>query len=133
MVTVDYGNGTITIRDIILKFRSVVTAKEIRPVMEMKEKNSEMETSGDINNLSEAQINEIENKWFATVIPCAIQDETLDSLESKLSLGEIREVCANAYIFLWRFGTTAEAKQYNDILTEMRKKNEKLSKTSASS
>lgn len=133
MVTVDYGNGTITVRDIILKFRSVVTAKEIRPVMEMKEKNSEMETSGDINNLSEAQINDIENKWFATVIPCAIQDETLDSLESKLSLGEIREVCANAYIFLWRFGTTAEAKQYNDILTEMRKKNEKLSKTSASS
>lgn len=133
MVTVDYGNGTITIRDIILKFRNVVTAKEIRPVMEMKEKNSEMEASGEINSLSEAQINDIENKWFATVIPCAIQDETLDSLESKLSLGEIREVCANAYIFLWRFGTTAEAKQYNDILTEMRKKNEKLSKTSASS
>lgn len=131
MVQTDFENNSIIVREHVLKLKDLVTAKEMKPIQILREKNNELETNGDLVGMSEKEVNSIEREWFDAVIRASIVNETLDSLESKLSLGEIREVSANAYVFLWRFGSKAEAKRYSDILTEMQKNKEKSSKISA--
>lgn len=118
-------NGTFTIRDQVFKFKDLVTAKQFAPIQALREKYDEIERSDDIKNISEKEGNRMQKEWYTAVISTGLDGETLDSVEEKLSPGEIRALVAATYNFLWTFGSTSEAKRSLTILKAIQPKSDK--------
>ena len=114
---VDFEKGKILVRDDLeFEFKELVTRKQMGKIRELREKHNKFEAKG-VDNLTPAQIDEIEDEWFKTVLPLGLKnfdEETLD----KLTEGEIRELTASVYIFLTKFGSTALAKQFVSVTKE---------------
>ena len=121
---VDFEKGKILVRDDLeFEFKELVTRKQMGKIRELREKHNKFEAKG-VDNLTPAQIDEIEDEWFKTVLPLGLKnfdEETLD----KLTEGEIRELTASVYVFLTKFGSTALAKQFVSATKEIQKNEQK--------
>ena len=121
---VDFEKGKILVRDDLeFEFKELVTRKQMSKIRELREKHNKFESKG-VDNLTPAQIDEIEDEWFKTVLPLGLKnfdEETLD----KLTEGEIRELTASVYVFLTKFGSTALAKQFVSATKEIQKNEQK--------
>ena len=118
---VDFEKGKILVRDDLeFEFKELVTRKQMSKIRELREKQNKFEAKG-VDNLTPAQIDEIEDEWFKTVLPLGLKNFDEDTLD-KLTEGEIRELTASVYIFLTKFGSTALAKQFVSATKEIQKK-----------
>ena len=118
---VDFEKGKILVRDDLeFEFKELVTRKQMSKIRELREKHNKFEAEG-VDNLTPAQIDEIEDEWFKTVLPLGLKNFDEDTLD-KLTEGEIRELTASVYIFLTKFGSTALAKQFVSASKEIQKK-----------
>lgn len=125
----DQEKGTFTIRNHVFQFKSVVTAKQFAPIKALREKHDSIERSDEIKNITEKQGNEMEKEWFESIILTGLENETLDSVEEKLSPGEIRALVAATYNFLWTFGSISEAQRSSTILKAIQSNGAKSSKS----
>ena len=108
---VDFENGKINVRDdLIYEFKELVTRKEMKAIKQLRDKHLKLEEAG-VENLSQDEIEEIEDEWFNAVLPLGIKNFNKLDID-KLTEGEIRELTASVYIFLTKFGSTALAKQF---------------------
>ena len=108
---VDFENGKIVVRDdLIYEFKELVTRKEMKAIKQLRDKHLKLEEAG-VENLSQDEIEEIEDEWFNAVLPLGIKNFNKLDID-KLTEGEIRELTASVYIFLTKFGSTALAKQF---------------------
>ena len=108
---VDFENGKIVVRDdLIYEFKELVTRKEMKAIKQLRDKHLKLEEAG-VENLSQDEIEEIEDEWFNAVLPLGIKNYNKLDID-KLTEGEIRELTASVYIFLTKFGSTALAKQF---------------------
>ena len=108
---VDFENGKIVVRDdLIYEFKELVTRKEMKAIKQLRDKHLKLEEAG-VENLSQDEIEEIEDEWFNAVLPLGITNFNKLDID-KLTEGEIRELTASVYIFLTKFGSTALAKQF---------------------
>ena len=118
---VDFEKGKILVRDDLeFEFKELVTRKQMSKIRELREKHNKFEAKG-VDNLTPAQIDEIEDEWFKTVLPLGLKNFDEDTLD-KLTEGEIRELTASVYIFLTKFGSTALAKQFVTATKEIQQK-----------
>ena len=118
---VDFEKGKILVRDDLeFEFKELVTRKQMGKIRELREKHNKFEAKG-VDNLTPAQIDEIEDQWFKTVLPLGLVDFKKEDLDV-LSEGEIRELTASVYIFLTKFGSTALAKQFVTATKEIQPK-----------
>ena len=106
----DAEKGTYTIREHVFHFKDLVTAKEFEVLKELRVKHDDIERSDKFKEISEREGNNMEKEWFETVINVGLKDQTLDTIKSILSPGEIRKLVAVTYNFLWTFGSTSEAR-----------------------
>ena len=121
---VDFEKGKILVRDDLeFEFKELVTRKQMGKIRELREKHNKFEAKG-VDNLTPAQIDEIEDEWFKTVLPLGLKNFDEDTLD-KLTEGEIRELTASVYVFLTKFGSTALAKQYVSVSKEIQKNEQK--------
>ena len=108
---VDFENGKINVRDdLVYEFKELVTRKEMKAIKQLRDKHLKLEEAG-VENLSQDEIEEIEDEWFNAVLPLGIKNFNKLDID-KLTEGEIRELTASVYIFLTKFGSTALAKQF---------------------
>ena len=120
---VDFEKGKILVRDDLeFEFKELVTRKQMSKIRELREKHNKFEAKG-VDNLTPAQIDEIEDEWFKTVLPLGLKNFDEDTLD-KLTEGEIRELTASVYIFLTKFGSTALAKLFVSAAKEIQKKDQ---------
>ena len=120
---VDFEKGKILVRDDLeFEFKELVTRKQMGKIRELREKHNKFEAKG-VDNLTPAQIDEIEDEWFKTVLPLGLKNFDEDTLD-KLTEGEIRELTASVYIFLTKFGSTALAKQFVTVTKEIQPKDQ---------
>ncbi len=121
---VDFEKGKILVRDDLeFEFKELVTRKQMGKIRELREKHNKFEAKG-VDNLTPAQIDEIEDEWFKTVLPLGLKNFDEDTLD-KLTEGEIRELTASVYVFLTKFGSTALAKQFVSATKEIQKNEQK--------
>ena len=121
---VDFEKGKILVRDDLeFEFKELVTRKQMGKIRELREKHNKFEAKG-VDNLTPAQIDEIEDQWFKTVLPLGLKNFDEDTLD-KLTEGEIRELTASVYVFLTKFGSTALAKQFVSATKEIQKNEQK--------
>ena len=121
---VDFEKGKILVRDDLeFEFKELVTRKQMGKIRELREKHNKFEAKG-VDNLTPAQIDEIEDEWFKTVLPLGLKTFDEDTLD-KLTEGEIRELTASVYVFLTKFGSTALAKQFVSATKEIQKNEQK--------
>ena len=107
----DLENGKITVRDDLeYELRELVTRKEMKIIKSLRDKHTKLEEKG-VEELSQEQIEEIEDEWFKTVLPLGLKDFKETDIDI-LTEGEIRELSASVYVFLTKFGSTALAKQF---------------------
>jgi len=123
MTEVLFDEGCIKVRDKKFYFADLVTAKQFRTLEELNVKFDKIEKDG-LDNMSKEDELKLEREWQENVLKLGIKDETLESLSDKLSKGEIRDLVAQTYVFLERFGSIEEAKQYASLLKEIKKKGE---------
>ena len=107
--------GVIKVRDYTFSFNDVVTGKQFRELEILTVKHDNLEKDG-LDKLSREEEIKIEREWQEAVIRVGIKNETLESLTDKLSNGEIRDLVAQTYIFLERFGSISEGKQFALLL-----------------
>ena len=120
---VDFEKGKILVRDDLeFEFKELVTRKQMGKIRELREKHNKFEAKG-VDNLTPAQIDEIEDEWFKTVLPLGLKNFDEDTLD-KLTEGEIRELTASVYVFLTKFGSTALAKQFVTATKEIQPKDQ---------
>ena len=118
---VDFENGKIVVRDdLIYEFKELVTRKEMKAIKQLRDKHLKLEEAG-VENLSQDEIEEIEDEWFNAVLPLGIKNFNKLDID-KLTEGEIRELTASVYIFLTKFGSTALAKQFVTATKEIQPK-----------
>ena len=118
---VDFENGKIKVRDdLIYEFKELVTRKEMKAIKQLRDKHLKLEEAG-VENLSQDEIEEIEDEWFNAVLPLGIKNFNKLDID-KLTEGEIRELTASVYIFLTKFGSTALAKQFVTATKEIQPK-----------
>ena len=120
---VDFENGKIVVRDdLIYEFKELVTRKEMKAIKQLRDKHLKLEEAG-VENLSQDEIEEIEDEWFNAVLPLGIKNFNKLDID-KLTEGEIRELTASVYIFLTKFGSTALAKQFVTATKEIQPKDQ---------
>ena len=107
--------GIIKVREYTFSFNDVVTGKQFRELEKLTVKHDNLEKDG-LDKLSREEEIKIEREWQEAVIRVGIKNETLESLTDKLSNGEIRDLVAQTYIFLERFGSISEGKQFALLL-----------------
>ena len=108
---VDFETGKVNVRDdLVYEFKELVTRKEMKAIKQLRDKHLKLEEAG-VENLSQDEIEEIEDEWFNAVLPLGIKNFNKLDID-KLTEGEIRELTASVYIFLTKFGSTALAKQF---------------------
>tara|TARA_B100001123_G_scaffold51278_1_gene53112 strand:+ start:16 stop:390 length:375 start_codon:yes stop_codon:yes gene_type:complete len=118
---VDFENGKINVRDnLVYEFKELVTRKEMKDIKKLRDKHTKLEEAG-IENLSQDEVDEVEDEWFNAVLPLGLKDFNKEDLDI-LSEGEIRELTASVYIFLTKFGSTALAKQFATVTKEIQPK-----------
>ena len=120
---VDFENGKINVRDdLVYEFKELVTRKEMKAIKQLRDKHAKLEEEG-IENLSEDEVEKIEEEWFNAVLSLGLVDFNKEDLDM-LSEGEIRELTASVYIFLTKFGSTALAKQFVTATKEIQPKDQ---------
>ena len=118
---VDFETGKVNVRDdLVYEFKELVTRKEMKAIKQLRDKHLKLEEAG-VENLSQDEIEEIEDEWFNAVLPLGIKNFNKLDID-KLTEGEIRELTASVYIFLTKFGSTALAKQFVTATKEIQPK-----------
>ena len=120
---VDFETGKVNVRDdLVYEFKELVTRKEMKAIKQLRDKHLKLEEAG-VENLSQDEIEEIEDEWFNAVLPLGIKNFNKLDID-KLTEGEIRELTASVYIFLTKFGSTALAKQFVTATKEIQPKDQ---------
>lgn len=121
---IDLENGCIKVRDdLTYHFKDIVPRKELKLIKELRDKHEKLEEKG-IENLSQKEIEKIEEEWFNAVLPLGLKNFKKEDLDT-LSEGEIREMTASTFVFLTKFGSTDLARQFVTSTKEIKKNEQK--------
>ena len=76
-----------------------ITEDEFQPILELRNKNTELEESGKVATLTDEEIAKIEKEWFETVLSIGLENFSDDNLKN-LSNEELRNLASHTYAAL---------------------------------